>query len=618
MRLGSWQDKGGFVHGPSKRLVGFPTAIAASLSGLAVVALDGATKGTVKTLAVKGSVPEGSVEATAYDAASDRFVLLVRGVRPPRIDLATVTLGATDATFTTLAAENPPKHDGSYFDAILPVGGGVTAIRQSGERYSVTIAGGKATWGDAVATPLTMLPKVAVVDGTRGRRVAFGSDEYDPAAQRVVYRAKIYEQPFASSTWSEIAMGGSPPPDDPTGNGGIVTPWAALDEAGNRLVVVQLHPSSSPPPPGVPGPFLIRGLWVADLGTRQWTKLADSYNGVNGYTWPAPFAVDVEGRRAFTVQGQSLVATALGPTGTGNDTTIALDGALAPRFPIAAAALDGGRVVVTASSGEILVWTGGAGGRFETFAAARVPSEITSNHLLARDPASGKVFLYGGSRTFSDPPVSQLHEVAVDGKTIVRREQTNAPPPRVAFGAAASGGAVYLVGGVAGGVGPGQGTALDDVWSLDLASASWKKVATLPEARAKPAVSVLPDGRLLVVGGYRPSGNDAAGVSSLVTVEPKSGAVTTVTVDGDWPHRKGIFWASAPLGLGVVGIDSGDTVDGSDKPLWELALDPGGHARWTGYDVRSTDWAFHETVGAIGAAEKRAVILGRNVWEITH
>lgn len=619
MRLGGWGDKGGFFHPPSKRIVAFPAATASSLSGLLAVATEGAAKGTVQTLAVKGTVPDGTVEAAGYDAASDRFVLVVRGARPNRIDLATVTLAGTDATFTTLAPENPPAFDGAMFDAVVPAPGGVTVVRQSGERYAVTIADGKATWAAPSSTPFTMLPKVTLVDAARGRRIAFGDDEVDAAKQKLTYRAKVFEQPFASSSWSEIPMSGDAPPDDPTGNGGIVTPWAALDEAGDRLVVVQLHESSYPPPPGAPpGPMLVRGSWVADLATHRWTKLADSYSGVVGYAESAPFATDAAGRRAFTVQGQTIVATSLDPATTGVDTTLALDGALPPRFPVAALALDGARVAVTGSTGEVLVWTGGERGRFEPLATAHVPTEIGESHVLARDPASGKLSIFGGARQFGDPAVAALYDLSADGKSFAKRETTNPPPPRQAFGAATAGATLYVVGGLGGAPAAQATTPLDDVWSLDLASGAWKRVATLPAPRVRPAASVLADGRLLVAGGYRPSGNDEAGVASVVTVDPKTGAVAEVTVDGAWPHRSGVFWASAPFGAGVVAIDSGDTVDMSETQLWELDVHDDGRAAWTGHDLRSSDWVLYATVGAIGGAGRHAVVLGRNVWEITH
>src|SRR5206468_11872466 len=99
----------------------------------------------------------------------------------------------------------------------------------------------------------------------------------------------------------------------------------------------------------------------------------------------------------------------------------------------------------------------------ESLAPAKIPSEIVQNHALARDPASKKISVFGGSRTFSDPGSSQLHELSADGKAFTKRDLAGAPPPRAGFGSATSGGTLYVVGGIAGDV--GNGTTLDDVWA---------------------------------------------------------------------------------------------------------------------------------------------------------
>ena len=181
---------------------------------------------------------------------------------------------------------------------------------------------------------------------------------------------------------------------------------------------------------------------------------------------------------------------------------------------------------------------------------------------------------------------------------------------REGHGAAAIDGVLYVAGGTTNWLAGGE---LDDVWALDLSTRAWRKLGTMAAKRLRPAVRVN-GAELWVVGGARVQGSSSVGEPTIVAFDRQSGAQRTVAVSGAWPPHGGFFWSSAPLGEGIVAIDSGDTVDNSTNQLWTLDV-VGAEVKWINTDPAASDYAFYSQVGA-SADRRTAYFLGDDVWEL--
>lgn len=611
MQLGGFHDAIGFVHRPSRRLVSFPSGMTATLRALTAISLDDTSNARVDALSVTGTPPDGRLERAGYDLAGDRFILLVRGNYPRGLELCTVQLGTTDATFTPLTSVNLPGPNGAMFDAVLPKPGGVSILRGNGEIFDVTIQGQTATWSGPQTGNLNTLPKSINVDLTRSQRVGFGADVFVPGPNTFKHHAGIYTQPFGSTTWTEVPMTGTAPPDDDRGFGPSL--YSAYDESTQKIVVVQDH-EMPPIPGGPPGPNMGPGLWIGDLQTGTWSIVKDFYNGSAAYGYPEPFAVDTAGHRAIMKSGSSIAWVSLEELGAGDEFNFALDGRIPPRTSDSATRLPDGRVLVSDGSGYLQTYDPKSR-RFDAFGQTQMPLAIRLGHLLIADPGSGRLFLFGGSSSNSTTPAPDLYEIAQDGSAFTKIDVQTGPEARHGAAATATPGHLFIAGGSA--PTPSNPKAFDDVWDFDVQAGTWKKLATLEAPTIRPAMSVLRDGRLLVAGGSTYLGNDYQPTTKMLAIDPKTGQTQPITVDGEWPTRKGIFWSSAAIEGGFVAVDSGDTVDSSGHQIWRLLVD-GDHAKFTGYHFEVHDDALNGLVGVNGAPTRDAWIVGRNVWAFAH
>lgn len=596
-----WQTA--FVLGGQKRIFSITPVLSASLQRVTVAAFDGANA-EVTTLAVKGKVPTGRIEAIAYAEGIDKVVAIVRAQRPHRIEIVTIALGGADATIETVAQPSPLEPNGAMFSALYPKGGGGLLAVRGNDLLTLSV-GATATW--SAPSPASSFYRgngtAIVLDAKRSRLVAYGKDVFDPVSKTVSFEPSIGTMPLSGPyAWTEVSLGAPPP----AAGQSIAPNWAALDAESPRLLAIV-------PVMGTCGPTecMKQSLWAANLGTGSWTKLLDHYNPTSFYK---PFAVDDAGRRVFSLADGALLAQRLDEASTFQDTPLVQKGDLGPQNASSAVVSKSGKIV-SADGGVLRVYDpSSATPRWERFGTAKLPPGIGYRPSMTEDPDTGEILVFGGASSNASDPSPDLLVVAKDGAAITKETVTGTPPARVGHGAAMVGRALVVVGGSQEGA---SATSLDDVWSFDRASRAWKSLGKLPKPLAAvTARRPLPGAsEVLAIGYAKGAGSGDATIAPIVAIDVTTGKARELTTKGEAPSR---LWSKAPLGTCFVGFESGDTVDGTEPMLWRCKRE-GDVVTWEKSPIDANDYALGGMVdlrGASPADGSKAYFVGSTTWAV--
>jgi hypothetical protein len=604
-RLAGWSNgyTGGWYGGhgypiSNKRLFSIPDALSASLGAVTVVDVS-AAKAKVIALPVTGKVPTGTVESFTYEPSSDRMVLVVRTSRPAAVQIVTIALSATEATFTTLTQANTGAVDAtnSLIGPLFATGGGAIVAGLGNSVASFTIAGTTATW--SAATTATLFHgngSPMLEDPTHGRLLAYGKEVFDPTTMTASTDPAIETLALAPPyVWSSLPSGGNAPPSTMLNTGG----YAVYDATGNRVIVSVLHDSQC-----AGTACKIPGLWSFDLGTNAWSSLADAWTNQHAYSGYGPYLVDQSARRVLEPSDGILLATSLdtttNPTLAG--AIIDQDGDLGPRGG-ASTVLGDGRIVSTDSAAFRVLDPSGATARWERFGTASMPS-LAEGFSIAADPQANDVLVVGMTNSGA---TLDVYALAKDGKTIPKVTATGSPPARASFGALVADGTLYIAGGTSG------SSELDDVWAFDRASSSWTMLATLPGKVTNVSLGLAANGDLLVAGRFSAPGSGTQTVaksSPIFAVDRKSHAVKSMTaVTSTVP-----LWSTAPYRGCFIGYESGDTYDNTAPNLWRCSID-NGTITWTSTAIDEHDFALTEVPGTASADGLHAYFPGSHLWE---
>lgn len=594
-----WQT--GFARGAKQRVFALEPTLSSSLARVTVAKIDG-TNAEVTTLPVKGKVPTGRIEAIAYDAGRDVFAAIVRAMRPHRLEVVTIAIGATEATFETLAQPSPLAPDGAMFTALYPKGGGSFLAVRGNDLLTLT-AGAQATWSAPVPANGFYRGNSAsiVLDAPRGRLIGYGRDVYDPVTKTVGYEPSIGTMSLSGPyAWTELSLASAPPADP---QASYAPRWAALDPASPRLLAIVPVKSTC-------GPMecMQQSLWAADLAQGGWTKLLEHYNPSSYY---APWAVDDDGRRIFGHGDGQLWSVSMDQIATAKEVAFAQKGDLGPQNPAAATVLANGKILSTDGGAFRVYDPSSAAPRWERFGKTTLPQERRYRPTMVEDPATGEVLVFGGASSNASPASQALLVLSKDGATIAEESVTGAPPARVGHGSALVERTLVIAGGSEQGA---SGKVLDDVWTFDRTSRAWKKIGALPKALSVVAMHGAAKGSSEVLAiGYAKAGADDATIAPIVAIDVASGKARELKADGPAPTR---LWSTAPLGTCFVGFESGDTVDGSEPQLWRCKRE-GDVVRWEKTPFEANDYALGGPIELRGAGApdgSKAYFVGRTMW----
>lgn len=591
----------GLMHPPSKRLFSLPEAISSSLSRVTVAKV-GATSVDVTTLAVKGTVPTGRVESFAYEPTTDRIVVIVRSMRPHRIEVVTIALGDSEAQFEVLPQAQPLVANGGVLSALYPRGGGVLVVDRGNEVLTLSVTGGKAAWSAPQGPTGLMRGNTTSIslDAKQGRLIAVGREVFDPATMRPKYEPAVGTLPLSGPhTWTDVALGNTPPAE----SAGIYGPtWSTWHSTGNRVLAVMQIPSTCGG-----APCTKPSLWAANLGQGAWTQVLEFFNAPTPMR--GPFAVDDAAERIFAHSDGSLVAYSTATTSTMADAKLTQQGDLGPRFPSAAVVLSSGKILSSDGGVFRVLDPSAAAPRWERFGKTMMGQQIRYRPSLTEDPTTGEVLVFGGASTNASPTSSTLSILSKDGDTLTKADVPDGPAGRASHGAALVGRSLVIAGGY---VGSGVSGALsDEVWAFDLGARTWKKLAALPFPIGNVSVRAVSDTEAWIVG-FRLDGEEHR-LSPIVAVDVAKGTATEVATTGAAPER---LWSFAPYGSCFVGFESGDTVDGSEPTLWRCKKE-GATIRWEKSALDADDYNLGGSLDLRGVASadgSAAYFVGNSLW----
>lgn len=583
----------GYVDRDTARLFVIPRSVSPGLSHLSTVRLvdggvaqtDGGANAFVEAVPVASNAPAGEVVTSTWDPAGRRYLAVVLAKDPTRYELVSLRLndaGAQLDTFTSLSAPDP---NGPGLSDLHGSGGQFSVVRGN-TLLPLTLSGAQAQWGaPSSATVATAHPQLD--DLARGRVLTVGDYRLGPDGGPQWVPAVRERAPLATS-WTTIPFGGTPPDPRPALQAQALL---AHDAQGDRLLTVGFRPV---------GPTMVHSLYEAKLASSQWSKLRDLYRSVPG---DRLLATDPEHRVGF----ESAVPLSLVSLAPGRELDLlpfTLDGALATSA-IAATMLRDGKALISTDWKELLVFDPAAL-RYSRLASSGLPAAISSGHTLVFDEAGNRALSFGGSPG-AGAPSNEVYAISLDGALPALVNTVGAPPPpRTRHASLAVGREMVVVGGFG-----AANSALGDVWALQLDTLAWRRVGELAAPRAMAAL-LWRDSELWVIGGTG-SLSASTGVASIEALDLASGASRAVTVEGSWPPRGGLFWTWAPLGAGVVAIDSGSSVDQSSSQLWELMVGDS-QVSWRNSDPRVMDAALYGLVGVGGCDQ--AWFLGGTSWRL--
>jgi hypothetical protein len=156
---------------------------------------------------------------------------------------------------------------------------------------------------------------------------------------------------------------------------------------------------------------------------------------------------------------------------------------------------------------------------------------------------NGKIYVFGGSRTFVGTPISTVEQY--DPATDTWMPKAGMPTARVLAPASAVNGRIYLIGGA-----PGAGLfapGISTVEEYDPATDTWRPKADMPTARSSFATGVV-NGKIFAMGGL------ATGNNHLSAVEEYDPATDTWTPKAGMPIARSMMTASVVNGkIYVIG-----------------------------------------------------------------
>jgi hypothetical protein len=504
------------------------------------------------------------------------------------------------------------------FSWLYPEGDGThyRAFRFAQVSQRATVSGTSVTWEPEVAVTIGGIggfdQNYVAHDPTGHRLLGYGElvIEGTPPDFTTYFDPIFYELSLAGgTTWTRLPGMGSPPARQETPYM-IIAAAALYDDTGRRTVVLQDHPYTDP----WIGETMTTGVWAfADGGT--WTTINENlmrccvsyYGGTD----------DRERRRALQVQGGGLGGYDLRPGHEGE--MLSLDyGLLWHEARTAAFDSARGAILGGAESGlaELHV-RDGAPVWLDADGAAAWPSVTLPGHSIVYDATGDRVVLYGGSDGYSGESgaVRVLDRAAASPAWVEATTSGTAPEPRTWHAAIYDPGTRSMI--VAGGYRLDGGTTvrdLADVAALDLATMTWRTVATMPVARSSPLLR-LDGGDLLVLFGTRhPSAADPYTTENLTDgyrIALAGGAVTPLSFSGALPTigSQALAGLDLPSGYVVVspepyGVELFAATFAAGSVSW---------ARTTACeDPRALGWG----PGVVDPTTGRGYVLGQAVWEV--
>jgi hypothetical protein len=248
------------------------------------------------------------------------------------------------------------------------------------------------------------------------------------------------------------------------------------------------------------------------------------------------------------------------------------------------------------------------------------PTSTPTGLVLAYDAAADRVLRFGGSGSSSPAMTDELWTLDRADATPSWTRATASGPTPSARGWAGSivdpaSRTMYVVGGydLEGGT-----TLVDrsDVAALDLATMTWRTVASLPVARSSPLLRLADGGASLYVvfGDAHETPSDPYTVTRLhdaYRIDTASGTVTTLTVSGDFPTNPARVLGGLELPGGYVvlspetyGVEAYRVTFSGSGVVFTRDL--------TCEESRSFGWG----PGVVDPATDVGYVVGSSVWEV--
>lgn len=582
------------------RLFAFPPVISSTLGFITTIRLvndgsglpDGGTQSFVEALPVAGSVTAGVVNAAAIDPGDGALVAVIDNKDTQHFEVCSLSLNQGVATFKPYTSVGAPATQ--YFAYwIFPVSAGSFVVQVGNSQYPLTLSGSSATWGAAQSPASNRSPRISMPDGAQPRTLGFAEDVYQPPPSTVMtIEPNVFERALPLGSWTVRAASGDVPPTLSASQATVSAPWGAYDAAGRRILAGVTHQYLL-----FGNPVTTYGLWSFDLNTNVWLKLKDD---VGSLPLSSPPIVDpTQQQLVLNVHAGGFTLMSLRSGREGTMTSVSLYDSPSVPAPKAAAVLSDGRLV--SSQGGLLYVLSPSAPVWTRLSKAFLPDTSINGHSLSFDPQTGKLLLFGGA--FGGQSSAKLYHAALDGAALPEIvPAAGSTVARSEHAALAHRGVLYVAG----------GTGVSDVSAFDLGTSTWRKLGDLPQARTRAALQVVGN-ELWVIGGVSSA---FVGIPSIVAFDLTTGAQRMVTVDNAWPSSNGNFWVSAPLGDGIVVVDSDNRVDNSSNQLWTLDPIPSGGAHWTNAaDPHVHDQALYELVGAAGDRHQ-AYFVGGHLWQL--
>jgi hypothetical protein len=606
-------------------LVLIPEYIGPSTDHLAAMSLEPGAEGPV-SLAVTGDPPPVNVVAASYDPAASRTMLFGYAMRRPgdgglgdHLELLTLTLdGAGGAALQRLDSAAPPPAEGIMFSWLYPEGDGThyRAFRFAQLSQRATVSGTTVTWEPEV--PIT----IGGIGGFDQNYVA-----HDPTGHRLLGYGELvvegvppdfttYVDPIfyelsltGGATWNRLAGMGTGPARQETPYM-IIAAAALYDDTGRRTVLLQDHPYTDP----WIGETMTTGVWAfSDAG--MWTTINENLMRCCVSWWGG--TDDRERRRTLRVSGGGLGGYDLRPGHEGEE--LALDYGLL-WHEARTAAFDATRGVVLAGAeaglAELAVRDGEPVWR-DADGAPGWPTATPPGHSIVYDAAGDRVVLYGGADVYGGESdvVRVLDRAAATPAWVEATTSGAAPEPRTWHAAIYHAATRTMF--VAGGYRLDGGTSirdLADVAALDLATMTWRTVATMPVGRSSPLL-VFEGGDLLVLFGTRhPRPGDPFTTENLTDgyrIAPAGGTVMPLSFAGELPTVSSQALAGLDLPSGYV-VVSPETYGVEVFGATFAAASVG----WTRTTTCEEPRAFGWGPGVVDPTTGRGYVLGQAVWEV--
>ncbi|MBI5499999.1 MAG: hypothetical protein HY907_07130 [Deltaproteobacteria bacterium] len=610
-------------------LLEFPTYIGPNTDHLGGASLEPGAEQPV-SLTVTGDPPQLYIVGASYDPGPDRTVLLGYAMRRPgdggigdHMELVSVALDdAGGATMTRLAPTSPPPADGVMFSWIYPEGDGThyRAFRFAQASDRAAVAGDAVSWEPetevTIDSPGGFDQNYVAYDPTGHRLLGYGElvVEGAPPDFTMYLDAVFYELRLAGGTaWSRRPPTGSGPARQES-TFGIIPAQAMYDDTGRRVVVLQDHPYTDP----WIGEMMVTGAWAfSDAG--MWSTINDNLGrccasaGWNG-------ADDRERRRSLVLQGGGVGGVDLRPGHEGE--SLAIDAGIVGLDPLAAT-FDTTRGEILAASEGGLASMAVRDGRFvwqDADGAPTWPSSTPPGHSLAYDVAGDRVVRFAGSDPSTGGETAEVWVLDRADPTPAWSEATtggSAPAARTWHSTIVDpvSRTLYVAGGYRL---EGGSTVVDlaDVAALDLASMTWRAVATLPVARSSPLLRLANGGADLFVafGERHPTPGDPFTTTNLrdaYRIATATGAVETLAVSGDLPtvSSRALSGLDLPGGYVVVspepyGVDAFAATFGPGALSFARSA--------TCEEPRGFGWG----AGVVDPSTGRGYVVGDSVWQV--